>query len=165
MRRIASDTGPVLHLYEARALTLLGAAGRTVVPPAVDRELTRLINDWHERRPAWLSVQHLTPLHDEQAAIWQQLNLLDPGEAEAISLAQQTTADWLLTDDGAARLLAQSMNLEVHGSLGLVLWAATVGHLDRSQAEFVLQRLTESSLWISSRVQAEARAALDQIFS
>ena len=46
------------------------------------------------------------------------------GEAQAIALARQFGPDWLLTDDASARLLAQSLGLEVHGSLGLVLWSA-----------------------------------------
>jgi hypothetical protein len=54
--------------------------------------------------------------------------------------------------------------LEVHGSLGIVLWAAAVGHLDRAQADQTLARLATSSLWISNRILAEARSALDEIF-
>jgi len=89
---------------------------------------------------------------------------LDAGEAEAIALARQIQADWFLTDDAAARLFAQALGLEVHGSLGIVLWAAVAGHLNRAAAEAVLNRLAQSSLWVSARVLAEARSALDQLF-
>lgn len=74
-------------------------------------------------------------------------------------------AQWLLTDDSAARLFAQSLGIEVHGSLGVVLWAAAVGHLDLANAEATLDRLAQSSLWISARVLAEAKTALNQLFS
>jgi predicted nucleic acid-binding protein len=67
--------------------------------------------------------------------------------------------------DAAARLFAQTLGLEVHGSLGVVLWAAAVGRLGRAEAETTLDRLAQSSLWISARVLAEAKAALDQLFS
>jgi len=36
VRRIVSDTGPLLHLSEAQALDLLGQAGEIHVPQAVD---------------------------------------------------------------------------------------------------------------------------------
>ena len=39
MRRIVSDTGPLLHLFEANLLALLEAAGKVFVPPAVAGEL------------------------------------------------------------------------------------------------------------------------------
>ena len=49
--------------------------------------------------------------------------------------------------------------------LGLVLWAAARKHLGREEAAAALDRLTHSSLWISVRVLAEARAALDRLFA
>jgi len=91
--------------------------------------------------------------------------LLHAGEAEAIALARQIRADWLVTDDAAARLFAQTLGIEVHGSLGIVLWAAATGRLNRPQAEAVLERLSRSSLWLSPRVLAEAKKALEKIYS
>ena len=71
---------------------------------------------------------------------------------------------WLLTDDTAARVFATTLGLEVHGSLGIVLWAAARGHLSREESAVALDRLAHSSLWLSTRVLAEARAALDRLF-
>jgi predicted nucleic acid-binding protein len=90
---------------------------------------------------------------------------LDPGEAEAIGLALQMKVDWLLTDDAQARRFAERLALEVHGSVGLLLWAVAAGHLhDREQANAALDALTSSSLWISKRVLREARKAIDILF-
>ena len=105
----------------------------------------------------------LNSLGIKEAAKWQEAGLLDAGEAEAIALARQKKAEWLLTDDSTARLFGEALGLEVHGSLGVVLWSVAVGHLDRSGAEAALDRLAHSSLWISARVLAEARAALDEL--
>ena len=90
--------------------------------------------------------------------------MLHAGEAEAIALARQIAADWLLTDDAAARLFASELDLEVHGSLGVILWAAALGYLDRPAAEQALTRLASSSLWLSTRIQGEAWAALEEIY-
>ena len=39
MRQIVSDTGPLLHLYEASSLNLLEYAGTITIPTAVDHEM------------------------------------------------------------------------------------------------------------------------------
>jgi hypothetical protein len=149
-------------LTEADAFALTHLVGDLHVPPQVNAELAYLLSDWES--PAWLTIDTLSALHAAEAATWQQSGLLNPGEAEAIALARQLKADWLLTDDAAARLFAAQLGLEVHGSLGIVLWAAAVGHLDRAQAEQTLAGLAASSLWISNKILAEARSALDEIF-
>jgi len=84
---------------------------------------------------------------------------------EALALALQIRADWFLTDDAAARLIAQQQGFEVHGSLGVVLWGATTSRLLRAEAEKSLQALSSSSLWIKPRVLQKAREALLQIYS
>ena len=122
MTLIVSDTGPLLHLSEAQALDLLNLAGEVHVPRGVADEIARLLP--RSRVPDWLTVEPLTAKHAEAATRWQQAGLLHRGEAEAVALAQQMQADWLVTDDAAARLLARMLGLDVHGSLGIVLWAA-----------------------------------------
>jgi predicted nucleic acid-binding protein len=97
------------------------------------------------------------------ATEWQQSGLLEAGEAEAIALMRQLSAAWFLTDDAAGRVFAVALGLEVHGSLGLVLWAAARKHRSRAEAAAALDRLAHSSLWISARVRAEARAVLDRL--
>jgi hypothetical protein len=152
----------VLHLTEARALELLHLAGDVHIPPPVKEELAYYLPG--RALPPWITVDVLTASSAAEATAWQQAGLLHSGEAEAVALAQQLRADWLLTDDTAARLFATELGLEVHGSLGVVLWAAAVGHLDHAAADRALTELAASSLWISARVLAEARSALDEMF-
>ena len=164
VKRIVSNTGPLLHLEEAQALELLRHTGEVRIPKAVDLEMAHYERKWGIRRPAWIVVEPLAQPYDVSAAQWHQAGLLDGGEAEAVALAQQVRADWFLTDDAAARLFAKSLGIEVHGSLGVVLWAAVIGYLQPSEAEAVLDRLAQSSLWISARVLAEAKAALKKLY-
>jgi predicted nucleic acid-binding protein len=113
--------------------------------------------------PLWLRLTRLIPAYSAEARIWRQAGLLEAGEAEAIALARQVSAHWLLTDDAAARLVGQSLGLEVHGSLGMFLWNAKMRHLTRGQAESALDRLARSSLWVSASVLRAAKAALDEM--
>jgi predicted nucleic acid-binding protein len=162
--RIVCDTGPLLHLLEAESLALLGRAGRVYIPPSVQSELLAHHSRWTAERPDWVEIVPLESAFAGEALAWVRSKLLDQGEAEALALCAQLSADWFLTDDTAARMIAQGQDLEVHGSLGIVLWAAATGVLDFIGAKASLAKLARSSLWISARVLGEADAALSRIF-
>jgi predicted nucleic acid-binding protein len=165
LRIVVCDTGPILHLREADSLPLLQGLGSIFVPPSVEDELETLDSLWRQERPEWIRSVALDPDHLEDARSWMRAGLLDPGEAEAVALAAQIGADWLVTDDAAARTVAQHQGFEVHGSLGIILWAAAAGRLSQPQAEQALEALSRSSLWVSARVLSEARTALERIFA
>jgi predicted nucleic acid-binding protein len=95
---------------------------------------------------------------------WIAKGIVDSGEAEAIGLALQVKCDWFLTDDAKARQFAESLGLEAHGSVGLLLWAVAIGHIEsRAQAHQLLNGLIHSSLWISERVIREAEKAIEEL--
>jgi predicted nucleic acid-binding protein len=100
LRRIVTDTGPILHLHEANALHLLVEAGEVFIPSAVDVELTRLIPGW-DREAAAVRIRALDTSGQRRALAWSDSGVLDPGEAEAVVLALEVDADWFLTDDAA----------------------------------------------------------------
>ena len=52
---------------------------------------------------------------------------LDEGEAEAIALARQEQVPLVLLDEKDARRVARRMNLQVLGTVGLLVWAKRVG--------------------------------------
>jgi len=164
--RVVCDTGPVFHLIEASLLDLLSKAGEIHIPSTVDSELADLLRQsWKKQKPQWINIGHLSLEENENIDSLTQSGLLDPGEAGAILLAKRLKADWLLTDDTAARLFASSAGLEVHGTLGVVLWAAAVGHLDFEASVKALERLGRTSLWMSQDIMTEARRALDKMFN
>ena len=90
---------------------------------------------------------------------------MDSGEAAAIILSKRLNAIWLLTDDTEARIFATLSGIEVHGSLGIVLWSAAVGHLDYDEAKSALDKLSKTSLWISKAILSQAYTALDTMFN
>jgi predicted nucleic acid-binding protein len=164
VRRIVSNTGPVLHLKEIDSLHLLRDAGQVFIPPPVEDELRRRIPEWGKNRPDWLEVTEVTEEELAPLRQWVAGGIVHAGEAAAIALARQLKADWFLTDDTAARVLARSLSIEIHGSLGAVLWAAATGKLDRQPAMDMVSRLASSSLWLSPRILVEAHRALAIIF-
>jgi predicted nucleic acid-binding protein len=90
--------------------------------------------------------------------------LLHRGEAESLALACELQPDWFVTNDAAARVIAESLQLEAHGSLGIVLCCAATHRLTSSEAEPLLTRLENSSLWMSPIVRARARSALAEMY-
>jgi len=165
VEKIVCDTGPILHLWEAGLLDLLAKTGKIFIPKMVNAELIEINPSWEEQRPSWIYIEPLSPSETSQAELLYKSGLVDIGEAEAIILARRFKADWFLTDDIAARVLANSINLECHGSLGVVLWTSAVGNLNYREAKTVLDKLFHhSSLWASKNIIEEAYKALEKIF-
>lgn len=156
---VVCDTGPLLHLNEAGALELLGLAGDILIPPIVESEFVRNASGFP--LPDWIRVFDLGKSIATRAKKWIN-NDIDAGEAQAIGLAYQEETSWFLTDDGRASHFAESLGLEVHGSVGLLLWAASNGHVpSRAEGHALLDALARSSLRVSQKVINEAHRAMD----
>lgn len=159
MKIIICDAGSIIHLHEAGMLSLLAQMGDIFLPQGVSAEVldvTNLADAW----PEWLQAVDLNPFELREAESWVKIGDLHAGEAEAFVLARAKKADWLLTDDSAARLFASLLGLEMHGSLGVVLWNVAHGNLSRSDGEQALDALKRSSLWLSGKILEEARKAV-----
>jgi predicted nucleic acid-binding protein len=164
MRIVVCDAGPLIHLSEADCLDLLRPAGNLFLPRRVAIEVQSAILS-EKLWPIFLQIVELEPHETKQVEMWQAAGNLHRGEAEALVLAQRKKADWFLTDDAATRLFVSLLGLEVHGSLGIILWNAAKGFLGREEAESALERLETTSLWLSDGIRREARQALEEILS
>lgn len=101
-----------------------------------------------------------------RAAKWVEGEMLDPGEAESLAIAEEISPDLFLTDDAAARLMAEGLGFVARGSLGVVLYCAAKGSLTQSDARAHLDALFgNSTLWLSGTVKKRANAALAQMFA
>jgi len=164
MRLIVCDTGPLLHLQEAGLLELLQKSGKVYIPRMVDIEMNELYPLWRKHKPEWITIEPLLPDESKEAESLFLSGLLGPGEAEAIVLAKRLKPEWFLTDDTEARIFASSLGIEVHGSLGIVLWSAAMGHMNYSESKKALERLSKASLWISKDILLQAKKALETMF-
>ncbi len=118
---VITNASPLIAFERLQLLPLLPQIfGALHMPLAVQREVFGA-----RPCPAWISVQPLShPISRQILAA-----RLGAGESEAIALALETPPDYVLLDDLAARRLAQSFNLNVLGTVGLLLLAQQRGLL------------------------------------
>ncbi len=140
----------------------LKLAGDVLIPPIIASEFQT--NTSKQKLPKWIEIHPLNQSARDQSSEWTGKEIIDSGEADAIGLALQVKCDWFLTDDAQARQYAELLGLEVHGSIGLLLWAVAVEHIkSRKQAKRLLDGLIHSSLWLSDQVIREATKAIDEL--
>ena len=143
---VVSNSSPLIALARIQRLELLPAVFAAVlIPPAVDREIRRSIPDL----PDWLHVRVPTGSTPSLTS----RRRLGGGELEAIALAIQLEAEWIILDDLPARRLAETSGLNVIGTLGVLLGAKRAGLIERIRPE--LDRLTTTSFFLSSELYDE----------
>lgn len=162
-----ADTGPVLHLHEVSALYLLACFGKIHLVPIVVEELGKYISpEFSNTHPDWVCCPAVSESAATQMAIWVATGSLHAGEAQALAYAWDTGIHFFLTDDTAARLKAESLGIIARGSLGVILYSAALGVLEREEAERRLSALaTSSTLWLSPVVRSRAEITLAEIFA
>lgn len=139
--RVVSNTSPLSNLAVIGELNLLQKIySKILIPPTVYDELMRfqeiqlVISTVIET--GWLEVR--TP---QNIQMIQTLNqFLDPGEAAAIALAVDISADRLLIDERLGRSIASQYSLKIRGILGILLNAKRQGLI--SEIKPLLDRLT-----------------------
>lgn len=127
---VISDTGPFIHLAEADRLSLLAIFESLHVPATVRDELSSgTVPDGFDALPI--------VIHECESAGYP---TLDPGESAALNLCNELDG-LLLTDDLEAREIANEDDVEVHGTIGVVLLAYSRGELNEKQAKDTLRDL------------------------
>jgi len=142
---VVSDTSPVTSLLQIGQAGILPTLfGRVLIPSAVETELSR----FHPSLPDFLDVQ---AIQDRQAAevLCRQL---DMGEAEAIVLAEESHAEYLLMDEKQGRTIAEARGLKVIGLLGVLLMAKNAG-LVPAVGRLITDLESRAGFFVSERVK------------
>ena len=121
---VVSDTSVLTALITIGQENILSTLyGKVIIPDAVDRELRR----GHVNLPGFVHAC-VAPQND---ALRRRLQVLDAGEAEAITLAEALKADLLLIDEKLGRRLAAESNIPIMGLMGVLIEAKRKGLLAR----------------------------------
>lgn len=126
---VVSDTSPIRALSHLGRIELLrDLFERVLVPPAVADELL------HPAGPhiaidiaGFAFLQLRAPSRSDRVQAF--LRILDPGEAQALALAEEVGAQLVLMDETAGRAAALEAGLAVMGTLGILLKGKVNGKL------------------------------------
>lgn len=154
-REIVADTGPLIALARVERLGLLQQLyGRIVVPSAVHTELA-IGSDRPGARvlakafaEGWIGVRALV----DPGAGRELARFLGPGEAEAIALAEQENARFLVIDDAGGRRIARRRGVHVVGVAGVLLVGKSRGAI--AAVGPILDALSKAGYRLSPRLVA-----------
>lgn len=163
MKQAVSNTGPIIALAKIGHLVLMDQIFSSVfIPPIVYRELLgKFGNEWSEIENAlntFIKVAELPSL-DETTEI--ALSSLDEGEKQAVGLAS-TLKDkaLLIIDDRAGRETAKKLNIEITGTIGILLIAKEKGLVDDIKP--LIEQLRDAGYWLSDEILEIVKRLEDQ---
>ena len=145
---VVADTSPVNYLLLIDQIHLLPRLFEQIIIPdfvrdeMLDPSAPPALQQWIANPPAWLTVQTVS-VTDET------LNVLDPGEQAAITLAQALPADLLIIDERLGRRIAGERGIPIIGTIGILDDAARQGLVELSEA---IARLQQTNFRISRRI-------------
>ena len=159
-----ANASPLIALARIDQFSLLKALIQDVVIP--EAVWTEVVVRGTGKPAADLVVQaeqqgwlHRQQVRDTFAAEVLQANLGD-GEAEAIVLAQELDASWVLLDDDLARSHAIRLTLPVKGTAGILLAAHHAGLI--ADLKTNLDELRTHSFRLSDRIYSAILAQADR---
>lgn len=149
---VVSDTSPVRALAHLGHLELLrDLFERVLLPPAVVAELLYPAGSLTAVDVTRISfLEQRTPMRLER--VQEFLKTLDPGEAEALALAEEVGAHLVLIDEAAGRAAALNSGLAVMGTLGLLVKGKERGKIP-VVAPLILRLRKELGFFISADLQ------------
>jgi predicted nucleic acid-binding protein len=153
MRKIICNTTPILSLLKINQLSLLKKLyGQITVPFAVYQEIEKGKEKSYYQdlfSISWIEIKNIKGQKSRKY-----LFDLDDGEAEVLILAEETNADLVLLDEIMGRRFAKQLNINVTGTVGILLKAKEKGYI-RSVAE-LLKELTIKGTWLNPKLITKA---------
>ncbi len=160
MQKVVSNSSPLIHLSKISRLNLLkDFFSEVIVPEAVYKECVVEGGDRDDARKIakakWIKVLKIRDEKLKRAFMME----LDEGEAEAIVLALEESADLILLDDYEARRVARSFGLSVTGTVGILIRAKREGKVESLKDE--IEKLMKTGFWLNrelyERILEESR--------
>lgn len=163
--RVASNSGPLIHLAQVKALFILNELYSEVV---ITEEVHFEVVARGKEEGFADAVLIEDAIKSGRIKIVKRGGVADyarfglhAAEAKVISLAVKEKFDLILLDDDAARELAMTLGLKVRGSIGVVVEAYRKKRISKKEALEFLNALA-SSMYLSGEAYREAREALEE---
>jgi predicted nucleic acid-binding protein len=144
------DTSPLQYLHQVNCLGLLQKLYRNITVPSsvceelhvgllqgVDVPVISLID--------WIQVVHIS-----SPSLVPNVTDLGQGEAEVIALGIESPESLLILDDSLGRRIADLYQLKYTGTLGVLIKAKKLGHLDVIAP--VIDQLCSQGMWLTDKI-------------
>ncbi len=130
MPEVIVDTSPIQYLYQLNQLALLPKLYQQIqIPQAVADELAQGLTQGISL-PDVASLSWIMLCSIPSSALIPSIPGLGAGEREALSLATTFPSSLVILDDALARNYARQLNLDIIGTLGVLLRGKQLGYLD-----------------------------------
>nr|WP_295934492.1 DUF3368 domain-containing protein [uncultured Dyadobacter sp.] len=142
---VVSDTSVISGLVQAGHLHVLQSLyEKIIIPSKVYLELQDLnIAFRHKLALDWIEIREVSGI----SLVNELMEVLDPGEAEAIILATELQADLILIDERRGRAVAAQMGLSVIGTLGALAEAKEKNYITAVKPVIDIL-INECGVWI-----------------
>lgn len=146
---VVSDTSPINNLAAINQLEILHQLyGTVIIPEAVYNELTEpdfpVAGATEVQTFGWIEVRPV----NNRAVVNALESELDIGEAEAIALALEISAEQLIIDERLGRVVADRFSLNYTGILGILIEAKTKGLIPKVKPLLDALR-NQAGFWIA----------------
>lgn len=148
MRKVVSNTTPILSLLKINQLHLFEALyGHVYVPFSVLEEIEAGKNGtWYTDIKL---LPHFNIVNVTEPPLFQS-DELDQGEKDVIALALELNADLVILDETLARTYAKSLQLQLTGTLGILLKAKQQNLIESIGP--LINQLQANGVWLSRNV-------------
>lgn len=152
MLRVVSNTTPIISLLKLNRLELLQKIYNQInIPTAVYKEIEA--GNLKEYYLDLSKIEWINILEIKNTQALKYFLDLDQGEAEAIVLATEINADLILIDEKIGRFYAKHANLNLTGTIGILIKAKSMGLINDLKA--ILDELIKKDVWISQKLRNE----------
>jgi len=161
---VVSNATALIHLARINKLSLLRELfSKITIPRAVYSEVAVPSEAGYKEivkgiQKGWINVKDIR----DRTSAYELAPLLHKGEAEAIILAEETKADYLIVDERVARRLAASRGIKIIGILGILSLCVKFDLISVNEALRLNQTLIETGYIIDNEVYEEWRRSLAQ---
>jgi predicted nucleic acid-binding protein len=147
---IICNATPLIAFARIQRLDILQqTVGTLVIPEGVAKEVRGYRGGYYAEiildDEPWITVQALRA----PAQVQLLLPVLDQGEAEVITLALEQNADLVLIDELTGRKVAQSLQLQVIGTVGILIRAKQMGIIPAVKP--ILEKMIQRGIRYSQR--------------
>jgi uncharacterized protein len=156
---IVSDTSPVTNLIKIGEFNLLKNVFETIVIPQIVYEELCVLDKQKAilEQADWIRVVELKDSTLKTSLLLE----VDKGEAEAIALAIELKADYLLIDEQAGRAVAERLGIKITGIIGILIQAKQKGFIVKVKP-YLERLINEASFRISPTLFKNVIALLNE---